>query len=109
MYLNDIEFIYSSSSIKPAFAKILLSGNPGDILFNTFVEQSKYQYDKIFPISNLSNFNITFLFPDGNLVDFRNLNHSFTLKITEEKIQNSNTFLNSKYIKIQNYFTPLKI
>jgi hypothetical protein len=104
MYLNDIEFIYSSSSIKPAFAKILLSGNPGDILFNTFVEQSKYQYDKIFPISNLSNFNITFLFPDGNLVDFRNLNHSFTLKITEEKIQNSNTFLNSKYIKIQNYF-----
>jgi len=104
MYLNDIEFIYSNSSQQPAFAKILLSGNPGDILFNTFVEQPKYQYDRIFPISNLNNFNIKFLFPDGSNVDFRNLNHSFTLKITEEKIQYSNTYLNSKYIPILNYF-----
>ena len=104
MYLNDIEFVYSSSSIQPAFAKILLSGNPGDILFNTFVEQPKYQYDKIFPISDLSNFNIKFLFQDGNYVDFRNLNHSFTLKITEEKIQHTNTFLNSKYIKTLDYY-----
>ena len=104
MYLNNIEYIYNSSTVPPAFAKILLTGNPGDILFNTFVEQPKYQYDKIFPISNLTEFNIYFLYPDGKRVDFRNLNHSFTLKITEERQQNKNTNLNSKFIKILDYY-----
>ena len=43
------------------------------------------------------------IYPDGKRVDFRNLNHSFTLKITEERQKNQNTYLNSKYIKILDY------
>jgi hypothetical protein len=32
MYLNNLEYIYFNNSLNPAFAKILLNGNPGDIL-----------------------------------------------------------------------------
>jgi hypothetical protein len=35
------------------------------------------------------------LFPDGTKPDFRNMEHSFTLRIVEEIIQASNTRLNS--------------
>lgn len=99
MYLNDIEIIYNNNNIPSAFAKILLSGNPSDILFNTFVIQPKNVYSKIYPILTLSEINVSFIFPDGTPVDFRNINHSFTLKITEEKIQTSDIYLNSKLIK----------
>jgi len=101
MYLNDIEYIYTNNNLPSAFAKLLLSGNPGDILFNTFVEQPNNLYDKIFPISSLDTFTISFLYPDGTPLNFRNIGHSFTLKITEEKIQNENTYLNSKKINLK--------
>jgi len=85
MYINDIEYIYTNNNnIQPAFAKILLSGNPGDVLFNTFVQYPNNIYSKNFPISCLSYIDIKFLYPDGSRVNFRNINHSFTLKITEE-------------------------
>ena len=103
MYLNNIEYIYSNNNInKSAFAKILLNGNPGDILFNSFVEQPNNLYDKNFPIPSLSRFIISFLYPDGNNVLFRNINHSFTLKITEEKILNTNNYLNSTKLLLHN-------
>ena len=84
MYLNDIEYIYTNTNLDNAFAKILLTGNPGDILFNTFINQPLDLYSKNFPISNLTYIDIKFLYPDGNPVNFRNINHSFTLKITED-------------------------
>ena len=86
MYLNDIEYIYTSG-IQSSFAKILLSGNPGDILFNTFVPFNGDVYSKSFPINTLNNINVSFYYPDGVLVDFKNINHSFTLQIVEEKIE----------------------
>ena len=85
MYINDIEYIFTNNNnISPAFSKILLSGNPGDVLFNTFVQQPSNIYSKNFPIPTLSYIDIKFLYPDGKNVNFRNINHSFTLKITEE-------------------------
>lgn len=88
MYLNDIEYIHNSN-LEPAFGKILLAGNPGDILFNTHVETyySNNIYSKSFPINNLVELKIKFVYPDGSLVNFRNINHSFTLKITEKIIE----------------------
>jgi hypothetical protein len=83
MYLNDIEFIYSNNNQQSAFAKILLAGNPGDVLFNTFVKQPSDIYSKDFPIANLSELIIKFTYPDGVPLDFRNTNHSFTLRIIE--------------------------
>ena len=98
MYLNDIEYIYSNNNLKSAFAKILLNGNPGDILFDTFVENPDNIYSNNFPISTLTDITVSFIYPDGSPVHFRNINHSFTLKITEEYIENNMINLNSQSI-----------
>lgn len=81
MYINDYECVINNSNQPTAFAKILLSSNPGDILFNTFVN---YPLEFDFPISTLNELNIKFTYPDGKLVDFRNIDHSFTLRIIEK-------------------------
>ena len=80
--------------------KILLNGNPGDILFNTHIIIPHDLYCKSFPISSLTEININFLYPDGKPVIFRNMNHSFTLKITEEHVENNNIHINSQNISI---------
>ena len=85
MYLNDIDYIQMPNNLNSAFAKILLTGNPGDILFNTFVSTPINTYSKYFPISDLSQLTIRFSYSDGSNVNFRNINHSFTLLITEEQ------------------------
>lgn len=93
MYLNNFETILNNSNTPTAFAKILLSGNPGDILFNTFIN---YPLEFDFPIPYLNELDIYFTYPDGTLVDFRNIDHSFTLRIIEKVISPTNTGLNSK-------------
>lgn len=108
MYLNDIEYIYSNNNLPSTFSKILLSGNPGDVLFNTFVPQPNNIYSKSFPISTLTEINVRFIYPDGNRVNFRNINHSFTLRITEERIQNDDTYLNSQTISVAEEFKRIK-
>ena len=92
MYLNDYECIINNSNQDNCFAKILLSGNPGDILFNTFVN---HPFEPDFPISTLNELHIYFTYPDGKLVDFRNINHSFTVRITEKILIPDKTGLNS--------------
>ena len=104
MYLNDIEYIYSNNNIKSAFAKIQLSGNPGDILFNTFVDTPNTIYYKGFPIQTLTELSIKYTYPDGSRINFRNINHSFMLKITEELLQNDNTYLNSQNISVMDEY-----
>jgi hypothetical protein len=104
MYLNDIEYLYSNNNLKSCFAKIQLSGNPGDILFNTFVSTPSNIYFKGFPIPTLTDLTIKFIYPDGSRINFRNINHSFTLKITEEQLQNDNTYLNSQNISVIDEF-----
>jgi hypothetical protein len=97
MYINNIEYIYNTN-LPSAFAKIQLSGNPGDVLFNTFIFQPTDLYSKVYPISNLTELNVYFLYPDGSKVDFRNTSHSFTLRIVEEQIQNVKINLDSHSI-----------
>ena len=102
MYLNNISYIYTNNNLEAAFAKILLSASPNDIVFNTFVTKSnngiKY-YDNNFPIAYLDQLKIKFLYPDGTRVNFYNINHSYTLQIIEEKYINTQfTNLNSKKI-----------
>lgn len=93
MYLNNFESILNSSNQPTAFAKILMSGNPGDIIFNSFIN---YPLEFDFPIPYLNELDIYFTYPDGSLVDFRNIDHSFTLHIVEKTITPSNTGINSK-------------
>ena len=104
MYLNNIEFI-NNINIPTAFAKILLSGNQGDYLFNTFIRITNDVYSSSFPIPEITKLNISFLFPDGSVPDFRNINHSFTLKIVEEVIQSNDMQRNSNHT---NYINEMK-
>ena len=71
----------SIGPIKQAFAKILLYNccdNNDKYLFNTFVPSCRYYEDPLHEVSQLC---ISFYDPDGNLVDFNCLDHSFTLEI----------------------------
>lgn len=61
------------------FYKILLNGQPNTYLYNTFVQSPIYFNP---PMKNLSSFNFSFILPDDSLVNFGNLNSSFTLEIT---------------------------
>ena len=108
MYLNNIEFI-NNINLPTAFAKILLSGNQGDYLFNTFIKQPSDIYSASFPIPEITNLNISYLFPDGSTPDFRNVNHSFTLKIVEEVIQSNDIQRNSNHTSYINEMRILKI
>lgn len=100
MYLNDIEYIYSNNNLPSAFAKIILKGNQSDILYNTYVSNPSNIYSKSLPISTLSELTVRFLYPDGTRVNFRNINHSFTLKIVESQNCNNDINQNSKDISV---------
>ena len=57
------------------------------------------------PLSTLSELNITITYGDGSLPDFRNINHSFTLRITELVNYPKNTGINSRKT---NYLETMK-
>ena len=79
--------------------------NQGDYLFNTFIRITNDVYSSSFPIPEITKLNISFLFPDGSVPDFRNINHSFTLKIIEEVIQSNDMQKNSNHT---NYINEMK-
>jgi len=95
LYINDYEGIQTNTSLSNPFSKILMMGISGDVMFNTFVN-SPLEFD--IPISSVDEFNISFVFPDGSLPDFRNFEHSFTLRITERISQPDDTQLDSKKV-----------
>jgi hypothetical protein len=102
MYLNNYEGIITNSNINQEniFSKILMAGNTGDILFNTFVN-SPLEFD--IPIPTISQFSIKFYYPDGTKPDFRNFEHSLTLRVTEKHTKPFNTEIdttNQRYIDI---------
>lgn len=81
MYLNDYQSIFSNAPVENAFAKILLPGSLGEAVFNTFVN---YPVEFNIPIPNIDQFVVRFMYPDGSVPKFNNLNHSFTLLIIEK-------------------------
>jgi hypothetical protein len=95
LYINDFEGIVTNADFDNAFSKILLTGNSGDIMFNTFVN-SPLEFDT--PVSSLEQLKIRFLFPDGTLPDFRNFDHSFTLRVVEKLTKPYNTRLDPNKI-----------
>lgn len=102
LYLNDFELINNSNNQLPSFAKILLSGTFSDILYNTFVN---FPIEFDFPISTLNEIKIKITYGDGSLPDFRNIDHSFTLKIVELINFPKYTGINSKKT---NFISTLK-
>lgn len=95
LYVNDYEGVQTNSNLDNSFSKILMTGNSGDILFNTFVN-SPLEFD--IPINSIDEVQIKFLYPDGSSPDFRNFDHSMTFRVTERIGRPSRTGLNSKKI-----------
>jgi len=95
LYINDYEGIMTNVNISNAFSKILMMGNSGDIMFNTFIN-SPLEFD--IPINSMDEMKVSFLYPDGTQPDFRNFDHSFTLRITERQTTPVRTGLNSHKI-----------
>jgi hypothetical protein len=77
LLIDGLNINYNPNSIKYAYKFLLTEKN--DTLFNTFVNSPLYFNP---PIKVLDKLNITWVNSFGNLVDFYNRNHSFTLEIT---------------------------
>jgi hypothetical protein len=76
----NLQTVYSSSQVPNAFAKILLTQPPGNMMFNTFIS-SPATFDA--PIAYLDSVYFRVLRKDGYLYNFNDINWSFSLEITE--------------------------
>jgi hypothetical protein len=82
-----------TGSINGVFAKLLLAGLPGYILFNQYIQLGEEFKDNIQSLSELEFF---FYTPDGSLYDFNGIDHSFTIEIYEKITENENLNISSK-------------
>ena len=97
MLIKQFQVLSDLGKIKEYFTKILLSDVPGTILFNTFVPAQKIFRNSL----KLSELDIEFYSPDGELYNFNNMEHSFTLElITIDEIPEL-TNISAKTGKIQ--------
>ena len=71
----------SSNKVTSAFAKILLTGAPGRILYNTFVANAKIFTEG--PLPELNELEIKLVTNDNKLFEFHGHEHSFSLEILE--------------------------
>lgn len=62
------------------FAKLLLSGEPGSVLYNQYTQLGEY-FDP--PLESLSEWEVAFYDANDELYNFGNLDHSYTLEIHE--------------------------
>ena len=72
---------YNTGPVENIFAKLLLSSDPGSIIYNQFI-----QIGENIPILILtfSEWEVSFYNAYGDLYNFGNLEHSYTLEIYEE-------------------------
>ena len=70
----------TSTNVSSIFAKILLDASPGSILFNSYVSSDKVFEDV--PLNELDHLDIEIVDPQGELFEFNNIDHSFSLEIT---------------------------
>lgn len=78
LYINNLESVILNNGIPNSFAKILLPGVQGEIVFNSYVNNP---VEPELPIPTLSELNIRITDSQGNLINFQNTNFSFTLRI----------------------------
>lgn len=84
---------YNTGPVTNVFAKILLTDVPGTVLFNQFV-QLAYEFEEQVPA--MSEIEYTFRNKNGDLVDFNNMDHSFTIEIHENNNELENTKISSR-------------
>ena len=84
--LGEVIDTGGKSTLKNVFAKIQLGSTPGNVIFNSYIGADK-SYEQT-PIAVLDKIDIAFRDgANGNLVEFNNQNHSFTLEIVENIVE----------------------
>lgn len=78
MVARPFETFIGIGPVKSGFAKIILCDVPGNMLYNSYVQTSRFYED---PVNEVSEIEVEFFSPDGNLFDFNGLNHSFTIEL----------------------------
>ena len=73
--------VFNTGLIDNIFCKLLLSGDPGTILYNQFIQLGD---TFTIPIASFSEWEVSFYDASGDLYNFGNLEHSYTLEIYEE-------------------------
>jgi len=76
---NDQINLFNTSTY--AFAKIYLSGQLNNFVYDQYIQLGSGFQE---PISTLSSLTFSFYGPDNNLYDFNNVEHSFTIEIVEQ-------------------------
>lgn len=79
MKINGFDFMESNGKVKRAFAKIIMD-KTNKILYNTFVDSEGYYYLNK-PLNELSELHVSFVNSDNELINFNNLDHSFTIEL----------------------------
>jgi hypothetical protein len=79
---------FVSNNVDNVLAKIMLESEPGDIVYNSFVQLNEEFESQIPSISELE---FAFYTPDGELIDFYGKDHSFTLEMEEDYMQLTST------------------
>lgn len=89
-YILMVSEIFNSNiNIKDSsgvFSKLFLTGQPGTIIYDQYVQITDTIQTSI---SNLNDFIVYFLTPDGNRYNFNGHDHSYTLEIYEEIEENN--------------------
>ena len=79
---KELPIVTNTDKVTNIFAKILTSNDSNinnNLLINTFSLTPQFYYD---PIRELYQLTLQFYYPNGELVDFGNDDHTFTLEIT---------------------------
>jgi hypothetical protein len=84
-----------TGNLNGVFAKLLLAGLPGYILFNQYIQLGDEFTESVQTLSELE---FSFYAPDGSLYSFNGIDHSFTVEIYERILDNEN--LNRKFNQI---------
>ena len=83
---------FVSNNVDNVLAKIILDSEPGDIVFNSFVQICD-EFETSIPY--ISELEFAFYTPDGELIDFYGKEHSFTLELEEDYMQLENSNISS--------------
>lgn len=89
----QLQTINKISKIKNIFTAIRIDEDYGDLMFDTFID-SFHTYTGI--KHNLSYLDLSFVDPNGNLMEFDNIDHAFTIEIVTIDHTPDKVYMNSK-------------
>lgn len=89
----ELNTVFNSGNISNAFAKIILSESPGNLMFNSYISEPK-MFDN--PIAKIDTMRFRVITPGGFPFNFNGINYSFTLRISELVNQLDDSFISSR-------------